>query len=86
MFTGFEKTSIRIKQNSIIFVRHFSFLSDKNFQTVGQLSSNYSEVFAKTVISKIHVFHAQLKKSMHENSSITTGPVLCKNKISCVHS
>ena len=48
MFTGFEKTSILIKQNPIIFVWHFSFLSDKNFQTVVQLSSNYSEVFAKT--------------------------------------
>ena len=42
------KTSIRIKQNPIIFVRHFSFLSDQNFQIVGQLSSNNSEDFAKT--------------------------------------
>ena len=48
VFTGFEKISIRIKQNPIIFVQHFSFLSDNNFQTDGQLSSNYSEVFAKT--------------------------------------
>ena len=50
MFIEFGKTSIRIKQNPIIFVRHFSSLSDKNFQTVGQLSSTYSENFAKTVV------------------------------------
>ena len=48
VFTEFGKTSIRIKQNPIIFVRHFSFLSNKNFQAVGQLSSKYSEDFAKT--------------------------------------
>ena len=48
MFTEFGKTSIRIKQNPIIFVQHLSFLSDKKFQTVGQLSSNYSGDFAKT--------------------------------------
>ena len=48
VFTELGKTSIRIKQNPIIFVWHFSFLSDQNFQTVGQLSSNYSEDLAKT--------------------------------------
>ena len=42
---------IQIKQNPIIFVRHFSFLSNKNFQTVGQLSSNYSEDFTKTGVT-----------------------------------
>ena len=42
VFTEYEKTSIQTKQNHIdIFVWHFSFLSDKNFQTVGQLSGNY---------------------------------------------
>ena len=46
-FTEFGRTSIQIQQNPIIFVRHFSSLS--NFQTFGQLSSNYSEDFAKTV-------------------------------------
>ena len=55
VFTGFKMTSIRIKQNPIIFVRHFSFLSDKNFQTVGQLSSNYSDVYAKTEIHRKYV-------------------------------
>ena len=48
-------TIIRIKQNPIIFVRYFSFVSDKNFQTVGQLSSNYSEVYAKTEIHRKYV-------------------------------
>ena len=49
-------TSIQIKQNPIIFVQHFSFLSDKNFQTVGQLlSSNYSKVYAKTEIHRKYV-------------------------------
>ena len=34
MFTEYEKTTIQTKQNPIdIFVRHFSFLSDKNFQS-----------------------------------------------------
>ena len=31
-------------------VQHFSFLSDKSFQTVGQLSSNSPEDFAETTI------------------------------------
>ena len=48
MFTELGKTSIQIKQNPIIFVQHFSFLSDQNFQTTGQLSSNNLEDFAKT--------------------------------------
>ena len=38
---------------SFIFVRHFSFLFDKNLQTVGQLSSNYSGDFAKTGLDQI---------------------------------
>ena len=43
-----KKTSNRTKLNPVIFVCHFSFLSDKTYQTVGQLSSNISEDFAKT--------------------------------------
>ena len=53
VFTENEKTRIDTKQNPIIFVLHFYFLSDKNCQTVGQLSSNSSEDFAKTVHDKI---------------------------------
>ena len=36
------------QSSPVSFVQHFSFLSDKNFQTIGQLSSNISEDFAKT--------------------------------------
>ena len=54
MFTELGKTSIRIKQNPIIFFRHIFFLSNQNFQTVGQLSSNNSEDFAKTVLNFVH--------------------------------
>ena len=42
MFTEFEKTSIQIKQNPII------------FQTVGQQSSNFSEDFAKAGRPVLH--------------------------------
>ena len=42
------KTSIQTKQNLVIFVQQFSFLSEKNFQSVGQLYGNISEDFAKT--------------------------------------
>ena len=37
------------QSRTLLFLEHFSFPSDKNFQTVGQLSSNISEDFAKTV-------------------------------------
>ena len=66
MLTEFGKTSIRIKRNPIFFVRHFSFLSDQNFQTVGQLSSNCSEDFAKTALRKVksqfHGHHSYFSK------------------------
>ena len=48
VFTENGKNSIQTKQNSIIFVWHLSCLSDINFQSVGQLSSNMSD-FAKSV-------------------------------------
>ena len=48
VYSEHENTSIQTKQNLVIFVQHFSFLSDKNFPTVGQLYSNISEDFKKT--------------------------------------
>ena len=63
MFTELGKTSIRIKQNPIIFVRHFSFLSDQNFQTVGQLFSNNSEDFVKTDVGLSRTYWCSDKQS-----------------------
>ena len=48
VFTECGNTSIQTKQSPVIFVWQFSFLSDKIFQSVGQLSGNISEDFAKT--------------------------------------
>ena len=47
VFTEYGKTSIQTKQSAVIFVQQFSFLSNKIFQSVGQLSGNIS-VLAKT--------------------------------------
>ena len=71
MFTEFGKTSIPIKQNPIIFVQHLSFLSDKNFQTVGQLSSNYPEDFAKSVTGSSKTYKVTLAQI-----KLGIGPVL----------
>ena len=50
VFTECGKTSVQTNQSPVIFVRQFSFLSHKNFQSVGQLSGNISEDFVKTVL------------------------------------
>ena len=42
------KTSIQTKQKPVIYVQQFSFLTEKNFHSVGQLSGNILEDFAKT--------------------------------------
>ena len=54
VFTECGKTSIQTKQSHVIFVQQFSFLSDKNLQSVGQLSGNISEDFAKTGVASSH--------------------------------
>ena len=43
------KNSIQTKQSPVIFVQQFSFVSEKIFPSVRQLSGNISEVFGKTV-------------------------------------
>ena len=48
VFTEYGKTSIQTKGSPFIFVQQLSFLSEKIFQSVGQLSGNVSEDFAKT--------------------------------------
>ena len=54
------------KAESVIFVQQFYFLSEKNFQSVGQLSGNISEDFVKTV------FEFLLQK-VFLSQEITTG-------------
>ena len=48
VFTEYGKTSIQTKQNPVIFVQQFSLLSEKIFQSAGQLSGNISEDSTKT--------------------------------------
>ena len=56
VFAEYVKTSIR----------HFSFLSDKNFQTVRQLSSNISGDFAKTDMHADELAHSLEKLFIHQ--------------------
>ena len=48
-----EKTSIQTKQTSVIFYPHFSFLSDKNLQTVGPVSESCPAT-SQTILRRLH--------------------------------
>ena len=77
VFTEYEKTSIQTKQNPLdIFVRHFSFLSDKYFQTVGSCRATTKKISQRlqadgnnTALSPT----LQLRKS-HRGSGLNVKP------------
>ena len=68
------KTSIQTKQSPVIFVQQFSFLSEKIFQSVVQLSGNISEDFAKTAGLKSWIktgfTHGFVEQSSYKCSTI----------------